>query len=165
MAAEVPLLRVRFRRLTADRHALEFERADGSRDGAELETRSTLWHDFVHFAVESEAGLRDAFYGRVARGVPYASLGDVAEQPDAAADRELWHVERVVGPLQTAARKQVDPAAFVATLRGYLEATGETGPAWFDEALVARALAKLRELDGRWRKTPFGEVLELRFGG
>ncbi|MCB9879785.1 MAG: hypothetical protein H6835_19515 [Planctomycetes bacterium] len=160
----MPTLLVRFRRLSPERHVLEFVRVDGSRERVELETRSTLWHDLVHFAVESEARLRDAFYGRIARGVAYAALGRIAaERHDDGSHLELWHVERIVGPLQTAAKRTVDPAAFVGALRSHLAATGAACPSWFDEGFVVRALWRLRELDGRWRSTPFGEALELRF--
>lgn len=140
---------------------MELVRADGSREAIELETRSCLWHDLVHFALESEARLGDGFYGRLARGARYASLAQ--DDPFARGSDTLAMVERVVGPLQTAVRKGLDAPAFVATLRSHHEQLGEPSPPWLDADLLARVAERLRALDGRWRATRFGDALELRF--
>ncbi|HEX5053893.1 MAG TPA: hypothetical protein VFZ65_19095, partial [Planctomycetota bacterium] len=127
----------------------------------ELETRSCLLHDLVHFAVETEAALGNSFYGRLAHGVAYAALAH--EHVIAGAADELAATERVVGPLQGAWRRGLDPAAFVARLRAYQVSVGEPCPAWLDEDLVARVGQRLRQLEGQWRATRFGAAMELRF--
>jgi len=65
---------IRFTRLTNERHRLEFVRDDGTSEARELETRSALLHDLVHYAVETEAGLMASFYGQLAGGKTYESL-------------------------------------------------------------------------------------------
>jgi len=147
-------LTVRFTRLDPTRHRFEAVRADGSREVRELETRSYLIHDLVHFALESEARLVSGFYGALARGAAYDAE---------AASAEAMQVENVVAPLQTAIRGEVDPAAFVARLRAGRASVGDAAPEWLTEALIARVLERLRQLSGRWRATPFGETMELRF--
>ncbi|RYD92308.1 MAG: hypothetical protein EOP61_25810, partial [Sphingomonadales bacterium] len=64
-------LKLRFTRLNEARHRFEAVRPDGVSEALEFETRSYLLHDFVHFAVEMEAGLQSGFYGQLARGGVY----------------------------------------------------------------------------------------------
>jgi hypothetical protein len=164
MAAALPPLIVRLVRTSPTHHRLELSLGDRV-ESRELETRSCLLHDLVHFALESEAGLCNGFYGHLARGVRYDALAHDRQRDGALRDLdELLLVERVVGPLQSAWKSgRLDPAAFVATFAGYQRALGEACPAWLDEDLVARASARLRQLDGQWRSTRFGAPMELRF--
>lgn len=155
------MLTIRLERTSPTRHRLEIVRADGSRDAADLETRSCLLHDLVHFAVESEARLADSFFGRLARGVRHAQLAQPDAQP--AEGDELMTTERVVGPLQSAWKRGTPPAVFADTLRSYLTAVGAPVPAWLDADFVRRAVARVTALDGQWRATPFGATMELRF--
>ncbi|HEX5051990.1 MAG TPA: hypothetical protein VFZ65_09475, partial [Planctomycetota bacterium] len=67
-------LLVRLTRTSPTHHRMEIVRDDGTREQHELETRSCLLHDLVHFAVETEAALGNSFYGRLAHGVAYAAL-------------------------------------------------------------------------------------------
>jgi hypothetical protein len=145
---------VRLTRLSPTHHRFEAVRADGTREARELETRSFLIHDLVHFALESEAGLRHGFYGALTRGAGYEA------QPD---NVEAMQVESVVGPLQGALKGDVGAEAFVARLRSHQESIGARAPDWLTAELIARVLARLRQLQGQWRATPFGETMELRF--
>jgi len=143
-------LAVRLTRLSKTHHRFEAIREDGTREVRELETRSFLLHDLVHFALESEGRLDFGFYGSLARGAGY-------ETPAAC------EVESVVGPLQGASRYQIDPAAFVARLRDARASAESTTPAWLSEELIARTIERLRQLRGQWRSTPFGQTMELMF--
>ncbi len=145
---------VRFTRLSPTHHRFEAIRADGSREVRELESRSLLLHDFVHLALESEGGLSAGFYGTLARGGAYD-----APRPDS----EAMAIEAVVGPLQGALKGEVDPDAFVARLRAVKVSIGEAAPAWLTPELIARTMERLRQLQGQWRATPFGETMEVRF--
>ncbi len=62
------MMRIRFRKISNERHALEIVREDGRSESAEFETKSVLIHDFLHYAVESAAGLTDGFWGALAAG-------------------------------------------------------------------------------------------------
>jgi hypothetical protein len=154
-----PPLRVRFTRVSPTRHRIEW----GTRPpfaARELETRSTLLHDLVHFAVESEAGLRESFYGLLARGTGYEAL--TMELPPTAAS-EIATTERVVGALQGAWKRGLEPPRFVAAFAGYQQQLGEPMPAWLTIDLIERVARLLRSLEGAWCGTPFGQALELRF--
>lgn len=145
---------VRLTRLNPTHHRFEAIRADGTRDEREFETRSILLHDFVHFAVESEAKLRGGFYGTIADG-----LGYDAARPGS----EAAQVEYVVGPLQGALKGEIDPDAFVARLREVQASMGHCVPEWLTADMIRGALERLRHLQGQWKATTFGQTMELRF--
>lgn len=145
---------VRFTRLNPTHHCFEAIRPDGTRDRREFESRSVLLHDLVHFAVESEAKLRCGFYGTIADGAGYD-----APRPGS----EAMAVEYVVGPLQGALKGEIDPDAFAARLRDVQASMGFAMPAWLTGDMIRGALERLRQLQGRWKATPFGQTMELRF--
>ena len=149
-------LTIRLTRLSATHHRFEALRPDGSRWARELETKSLLRHDLTHFALESEAGLKHSFYGLLARGGDYDAVGQPLEG-------EALETERVVGPLQTAAKGDVDASAFVARLVDYHHSIGEAPPAWLSADVIRRAAARLKQLEGQWSATPFGETMTLEF--
>jgi hypothetical protein len=141
---------VRFTRLNPTYHRFEAIRDDGAIESRDLETRSFLTHDIVHFALESEGKLRDGFYGAVARGGAYETEAAAA-------------IESVVGPLQGALKDDIDPAAFVTRFRSAQESIGGRAPDWLSEDLIGRTVTRVRKLQGQWRATPFGQTMELRF--
>lgn len=155
------MLEVHLQRRTNTHHRLLLRRADGSQECAELETRSVLLHDLVHFAVEVAAGRHDGFFGRLAAGESYTALVDAAHADGAGA--ATMQIERVVGAMQGAWQRGADPVAAVTAFRGYAATTGEPAPSWLDEAVAVRAFALLRRLVGEWRATPFAAAMVLRF--
>lgn len=155
----MPELVVRFTRLTNDRHRFEFVRPDGTGEAVELETHSTLFHDLVHFAVETEAGLQGSFYGLLAKVGGYAEL----TLAGASLGGEAAMTESVVGPMQGAMKGEFDSAAFVARVHEYREDMDVPPIPWLTTDLVTRARERLRHLEGQWRATPFHETMELRF--
>ncbi|HEX6883187.1 MAG TPA: hypothetical protein VF530_07380 [Planctomycetota bacterium] len=158
-------MRVRLTRLSDQRHVLEIERADGTRERAELETRSTLHHDLTHFALEEAAGLAHGFFPALAAGSTLAELAGRVDERAPQYHGESLAVERAVAVLQRLARQDEDPAALHARLVELAAVQGETLPPWFTRELVTRVREGLRQLLGRWRKTPYGGVLELTWTG
>lgn len=145
---------LRFTRLSPTHHRFEAVRDDGTREAREFETRSLLLHDFVHLALESEAGLMTGFYGALARGASYAAPRS---------ESEAMAIEAVVGPLQGALKGEVDPHTFVARLHATQASNGSDAPDWLTPELIARTLERLRQLRGQWRATAFGETMEALF--
>jgi hypothetical protein len=155
------LLTLRFTKLSADRHRFEYRRADGTGEAVEMETRSLLLHDLVHYAVESEAQLKGSFYGILARIGGYEELSVAG---GAALGGEIAITERIVGVLQAAlSQEHWDDAAFQAQVAEYLDLFDERAPRWFTPAFVAAVRERMRRLTGRWKATPFGETMELEF--
>jgi hypothetical protein len=155
-------VRVRFHRVSDDRHQLEVIREDGSRDQVSCETRSYLEHDLLHFAVEAEAGLRDGFWGNLARGKTLEQMNDRTGASMAGEVPQLMQIEQVVGAMSRL-RDGEPPAALARGFVSYCEQIGATVPSWFDEALVEAAARRMRALQGHWRATPHGETMELRW--
>ena len=146
---------VRLTRLSNAWHRFEYRRPDGSGEAVDMETRSLLTHDLVHFAVEAEAGLQDGFYGRLARSGSYAELSGM--------DADALGVERVVVTFQSALKSEASAEQVWARLAGTFSAMEEPFPEWLSPELAARIHARLRALLGEWRATPFGKAMELRF--
>jgi len=153
---------IRLTRLTNERYRLEFVRDDGTHETRELETRSTLLHDLVHYAVETEAGLNASFYGRLARGETYEAL--TAGPP---LDAEPLQTELVVVRIQGIAKNDtwstVEPESFVESIAAGFRAVGNEPPAWLTGDLIVRVRERLRRVQGQWRATPFHQTLALEF--
>src|SRR5262245_11354117 len=104
-------VRVILTKLSSTRHRFELVRDGGTREGAELETRSLLLHDFIHYAVEASAGISYGFYGRLAAGASLASLSHPAADGGghpAPPDTELLQIEGIVGALTRFGKGQLD---------------------------------------------------------
>lgn len=155
------ILALRFTKLSEERHRFEYRRAGGTGEAIEMETRSLLTHDLVHYAVESEAGLKGSFYGILAKigGYQELSVGG-----GAALGGEVAITEIIVGALQGAlADGDVDAPAFIARVTEYLELMDHRPPRWLTPAFVAAVRERMRQLTGRWRATRFGQTMELSF--
>jgi hypothetical protein len=161
-AARENAMQIRLTRLTNERHRFEVVRDDGTREAHELETRSALPHDLVHYAVETEAGLHASFYGRLARGEIYEAL--LAEP---SGDAEALQTEAVVVRIQGAAKNDawssVDPESFAASVAAGFRSLGHEPPTWLSSELIVRVRDCLHRVQGRWRATPFHETLVLLF--
>jgi len=154
-------LSLRFTRISPDRHRFEYRRADGTGEAIEMETRSLLVHDLLHYAVESEAELRGSFYGILGKIGGYEELSVAG---GAALGGEVAITERVVGALTGALQSgDLDAEAFVASVTEYLELFDDRPPRWLTAAFVLAVRERMRQLTGRWKATPFGETMELKF--
>jgi hypothetical protein len=154
-------LTLRFTRISPTHHSFEYVRPDGTGEAIEMETRSFLFHDLLHYAVEMEAGLRGSFYGILAKVGGYEEL---SVSGGAALGGEVAITERVVGVLTgTLKGEALDPRAFLAAYAELSEAYGERPPRWLTADFVVRVAERMRQLQGRWKATPFGQVMELRF--
>ena len=155
-------MQIRLTRLTNERHRLELLRDDGTFEARELETRSALVHDLVHYAVEIEAGLNASFYGRLASGETYEGL-----MAEPAADPEAMQTEAVVGRIQGVAKNDtwssVDPESFAESIAAGFRSLGHEPPAWLTGDLIVRVRERLRRVQGQWRATPFHQTLVLEF--
>jgi hypothetical protein len=72
--------------------------------------------------------------------------------------------ERVVGALTGALKAEtLAPEAFLAQFAEFLETYGERPPRWLTPAFVLAVKERMRQLEGRWKATPFGQAMELEF--
>jgi hypothetical protein len=155
-------MQIRLTRLTNERHRLEVIRDDGTREARDLETRSALPHDLVHYAVESEAGLGASFYGRLARGETYEAL-----MTEPSGDAEAMQTEAVVARIQGIAKDdawyRADPEEVARSITAGFRSLGHEPPTWLTGDLIARVRERLRRVQGQWRATAFHQNLVLEF--
>ncbi len=143
-------MKVLLSRLSNDRHRLVVERAGGDRIERELETRSVLLHDLVHYALEAEAGMQDGFWGSLASGMDFDTLLAETQSPEL---RGIHLAESLVGPMQSVWKGQLSVDRYVETAR-------RTAP-FVDRSFVDGVLRRMRHLWGHWCGTPFHETMEL----
>jgi hypothetical protein len=147
-----PPMRIELTKLTEQRHRFVVVRANGVRDEADLETRSFLLHDLVHYAVEAEADIDRGFWGSLAHGTPLAVLSDRDAPYDA--NTELGLAESLVGPMQSCWNGRLARADYVAVV-------GQMAPHIVDDAFVTRVFERLRRVTGHWKATPFHRPMTL----
>jgi hypothetical protein len=157
-------MRILVEKLNDARHRLVIERAPGAREAMDCETRSYLLHDFLHYAVESEARLATGLWGNLAAGKTLADMNDRtgASMKDAAPD--MGAIEQVVGALH-GSTKGIPAAALVAGIRRFAASLGVSMPDWLTEPFVVAVQERMRRLQGQWRATPFGGAMELPWPG
>lgn len=150
---------------------LHCERRDGSVTWHKVQGTNAAffpYHDLTHYAVETELGIPDAFFGLLAAG------WDIDDTDGKAAKGPLPPaavlVEHIVGMLDTerGSGQLLQPGEFQQTIREYVA----QHPAWADAAraaLAPDALERIRARRGaliaRFRALPAGETLELAFDG
>ena len=152
-------MRVLLTRISNQRHSVELVRADGSREKVELVTREALFHDFLHYAVESSLPTQGGFWGTLASGKTMADLNDRTGESVRENAEVLYAVEGIVGLMTGVVEMPPDEA--IAKLRWFSESQGQGLPAWCTESFVAEVCERMRRLQGQWRATPFGQSMEI----
>lgn len=157
-------MRIALKKVSDDTHRLALIRDDGRLDSVELASRSFLWHDFLHYAVETNAGLRQSFWGLLASGTTLAELHDaMGDAGRAGAAGEAMITEAVVGVMTNVVRQDIPAGAAIGGLGRLFEAQGRDVPIWFTADFVERVREHMRRLMGEWRALPFGREMQLAF--
>lgn len=157
-------VRIRFHKHSDDRHGLELIWNDGGREQVDCESRSYLLHDFLHYAVESAAGIQYGFWGSLAAGGSLAAMSTPEARAAAMSAPGLGEVEKVVGALHQLT-KGAQPDEVITGIARYYASSDLTMPPWLDGSLVSAASEILRHVRGRWRATPYGAAMELPWPG
>ncbi len=146
----------------------ELRRADGTttwqkREGPTAEFFAV--HDLTHYAVETELGVRRAFYGLVAEGWALSDFG--TPWPRGPLPTEALPAEVIVGCFDTAraAHEPLTAEACNGTVAGYFATAGLPPPAPLTEEALGRVRARLSDLVWRWHAVAPGQSLELHFPG
>jgi hypothetical protein len=167
-------MRIRLTKISDAEHTLELVRHDGMSDSLTLASRSFLWHDLLHYAVETNAGLYQSFWGQLAGGKTLADLHDaihdsIHDTMSAGAGTakvgtsQAAVTEAVVGVLTDVVRQRATPGAAIAGLARLFEAQKRELPIWFSPEFVARVREHMRKLMGQWRAVPYGGDMQLVF--
>ncbi|MEO5927337.1 MAG: hypothetical protein ABIO72_01410 [Patescibacteria group bacterium] len=150
---------VELARISPTQHRFSYRRPDGTGEALELETKSFLFHDLLHFAVETEVGLQHSFYGNLARSSSYSLLAELNGE----AEGEIGMTERIVGGLTGFLKQESDRGAFLLLMQNMLDATGEQLPFWLTETSLTNIKERMRRLQGEWNALPFGASIKLDF--
>ena len=145
-------MRILMTRSSPDRHRFAIVRRDGSAESVDLETRSMLVHDLVHYAVEIEVPFQQGFYGLLAKGKRLSDLNDQTQPWPVGT--EIAAAEGLVGPLQTMLKGEFDPIV----ARSKFEMFSDNPP---PVELLTRIGHRFRAVHGKYTSTKFGETLEL----
>ena len=152
-------LQIELKKISAERSSLTCRRPDGSVTWSRVHSFFPL-HDLTHFAVESELGLQQGFFGLIAAGWDLADF----MQPGVAARLPVEGLlaENLVGTVERLG-DDLSEAEFSAALTDSL--TAQSLPPF--RALAAAELARIRArraaLLAQWRALPAGETLRLEF--
>jgi hypothetical protein len=145
---------------------LECRRADGSTTWQRQHGRQAAFfplHDLTHYAVETELGFRDGFYGLVAAGWDIPETD--GKGPRGLLPAEALAVEHLVGMLDTERPGGAEwtAADINAQAARFAAAGGRAAPRALTDAELSRVRTRVRELFDRWTRLAPGETLALPF--
>jgi hypothetical protein len=146
-------------KVSGDKHVARITRSDRSHDSIELVTRETLFHDLLHYSVESLLPTQGGFWGTLASGKTFSDLNDRTGEATRENTATLYLVEGIVGVMSGITDMPV-PQAFE-KLCWYSESQGEQPAVWCTMEFVEHVLERMRQLLGRWRATPYGESMDI----
>ena len=136
-------------KLSDSEHRITVQRADGSQESKTLNSRSFLFHDIAHLAVEKVLPIRAGFWGSVAQGARLDS-----SDCDGA---DVSLAESLAGPIQVLIKRDAAITAYQQVLARVLpEHQGLP-------ELAAQIHEEARKLKGQWRATPYGDSMTLHW--
>lgn len=141
-------MKIFFKKISDEEHAVRVIRKDGSKDSCVLNTRSFLRHDLSHYAVESELPLKRGYWGCVANGAALSG-GEFT-------DSDIQLAEKLSAPIQILMRDEAEPEHYLAVLN-------YACPDKASEELAARIHERARKLTGHWKATAYGEEMEFQW--
>lgn len=161
----MPKLTVRITKRTDGGAVLKCVRADGSETWQKQQGSYAAFfpmHDLTHYAVETELGVTNAFYGLIADGWSIEETGESRPEP---LPIEAIYVEHVVGTLDSerAGGVRWTAAEFNDTIAISFRKNGAGVPRTLTDDELARIHKRRAELFERWRALPAGQTLELSF--
>jgi hypothetical protein len=162
-----PTLRVSFVKHSDGGSVLRCTRSDGTSIWQRHQGPRAIFfplHDLTHFAIETELGVRRAFYGLVAEGW---SFDDTTGKGDRGAlPPEALAVEHLVGAFDLERAGSVVWTAddLNEQANAFARERGLPAPRALSDDDLARVRARLGELFAQWAAVAPGEALELEFG-
>jgi hypothetical protein len=158
-------------RITIDKRkdgsvVLKFLRDDGTEDWQKQSGPQAMFfplHDLTHYSVESELGIRDAFYGLVASG--WSIEDTTGKGKRGPIPNNALFVENVVGTLDTerATGSRWTAEEFNENTARHAATGGRPAPRALTDEELARIRKRRAELFSAWHELAPGRSLELAF--
>jgi hypothetical protein len=153
-------------KLTREKHRMDIARDDGSKESAELETRSLAAHDLLHYAVESAGMIEHGFYGLVAKGKTLAELND-REKMDMGskhvADSDIGLTEIMVGPLSQLMNDKADESQALRAIEQVCGLQGVKVPPFMSIAWLSGVKKDINNLLRQWHSLRIGGTMQLHW--
>jgi hypothetical protein len=120
-------------------------------------------HDLTHFAVESELGFRQGFFGLIAAGWKIEET--TGKSVRGALPNEALEAEHFVSSFMAEWNSETEwsAAEFNAQAAAFAESRRLPAPRSLTDQQLARVRDRFKELCARWRDLPDGETLRLEF--
>ncbi len=147
---------IKIQKTSSTHHIFSYIRKDGTGEEKELESKSFLLHDLLHFCVESEAHTEDGFFGALKKGRTLSSLRSLNESEN----KNMMVIEQIVGAL-TGITKGADVSHSYEYLRDLWKVEGTDAPEFFTKDFISRVEDMYRRIIGKWKSVPFGETMVL----
>lgn len=156
-------MRILLTKISDERHALEVVRANGDRERVEHVSREFLFHDLLHYAVESELGTQGGFWGALAKGKSMSDLNDRTGTAMGDLSPPIAGIEAIVGMMTGVVKSAASTDEVIASLRGYLAAMTVAAPEWCTAAFVNGVRERMRQIFGRWKAVPYRGSMEIQW--
>jgi hypothetical protein len=166
IGAQGSVVLIEFTKRADGRTVLRCVRADGSvtwQRNDDQHARFFPLHDLTHYAVETELGLPQGFFGLIAEGWDIEeTTGKTARGP---LPNEALEVEYIVSAFSAERAGGVDATAveFNELAATFARAKGMPPPRQLSEADLARVRSRFDKLAAKWRSLPTASTLELSF--
>lgn len=142
-------MRIQFCKHSDTQHQVSITRADGTEESRSLDSRSFLFHDIAHLALELELPLANGFWGSVANG---ASLsGSDCHGAD------VVKAEALAGPIQKLVKNDAPASSYIPILERLIPDHSNL------DRLSSSIHERVRQLKGHWRATHFGKCMEIEW--
>jgi hypothetical protein len=157
-------MKILLTKISDQKHVLDIVRDDGSRDSVDLESKTFLLHDFLHYSVESLAELKNSFWGQLASGKTFEqmALRDEGTMMQNLSSEDAM-TEAIVGALTGAMQGPNEPERVFIGLKNLFDAQSRPIPEWLTANFIEQIKEKMRRLVGEWRSVPYGSRMELDF--
>ncbi len=144
-------MKIRITKTTPYQCEYAITRDDQSVEWINLDAKTFLLHDIVHFVVEKELGYANGFWGMLAQGYSFPELFGKENSLTA----ELRFMEKIVGPVQSVFLGHIPPADFPI----YIEHLNFD----LEDHFLEDCLAELKQLTARWEQLATGQSLSLEW--
>jgi len=141
---------------------VECVRADGTQTDTELSS-NCVYHDLAHFAVESQMGFRDGYWGKIAEGFDFSTYNLPDETRPFSISEEGYHAEYLATLVQTAASSGGWNDAYETMLRTASNTAGLPFPDSLPTEKRDSLVNYTKMLYQQWDWLPVSAALELYF--
>jgi hypothetical protein len=159
-------VKIEFTKRADGRTVLRCEREDGSVTWQRNENEQALFfpvHDLMHYAVETELGFSQGFFGLLAAGWDISET--TGKSPRGGLPSEALEVEYLVSAFsaERAGNAAASAEEFNQLAATFAKAKGMPRPRQLSEGELARVRTRFDELATKWRILAPGKTLELQF--